>query len=245
MKLIMLPGMDGTGVLFGPLLAQLSDLDTEVVALPKEGPQDYPFLTEWVRERLPGEDFMILAESFSGPIAARLTRDAGSALKGVIFVGSFLSTPSPLAVSIARLLPVHQLARVPGASLFHRRLFLGPDADRETVNLFRRVIDDVPPATLKARLNSISTLQANNRLLSPTPAVYIRAKSDRLVSTRKAEEFAEAYSRLSVMEVEGPHFVLQANARGCAAAIRSAISLLATEAYDGLNGAPAPDTRPT
>lgn len=244
MKLVMLPGMDGTGALFGPLLAQLSDVDTEVVALPREGPQDYPFLTEWVRERLPGEDFMILAESFSGPIAARLTRDAGSALKGVIFVGSFLSTPSPLAISIARLLPIHQLARVPGASLFHRLLFLGPDADRETVTLFRRVIDDVPPAMLKARLHSISTL-TYNRFLSPTPAVYIRAKNDRLVSTGKAEEFAEAYSSLSIMDVEGPHFVLQANARECAVAIRSAISLLATGADNASSRASAPDTRPT
>lgn len=245
MKLIMLPGMDGTGVLFGPLLAQLSDVDTEVVALPQEGPQDYPFLTEWVRERLPGEDFMVLAESFAGPIAARLTRDAGSALKGVIFVGSFLSTPSPLAVSIAKFLPIHQLARAPGATLFHRLLFLGPDADRETVKLFRRVIKDVPPATLTARLSSISTLQANNRLLSPTPAVYIRAKSDRLVSTGKAEEFTEAYSRLSIMDVEGPHFVLQANARESAAAIRSAITLLETGADNASNGEPALDTRPT
>lgn len=48
MKLILLPGMDGTGMLFEPLLRELRELDTEVVPLPNSGPQDYASLAEVV-----------------------------------------------------------------------------------------------------------------------------------------------------------------------------------------------------
>lgn len=231
MKLVLLPGMDGTGLLFAPLLAELSGVDTQVIPLPKEGPQDYESLTRWVIERLPTEDHIILAESFSGAIAARVSLSACAALKGIVFVASFLSSPSALAVHAARLLPIRTLARLPGAVIVHRLLFLGQGTNRETTDLFCRVIDAVPHATLKARLHSISCLR-HTGFLSQCPAVYIKATDDRLVSPRKAQEFLEAYPNLSIKEVAGPHFVVQANAQGCAAVILDAVSLLKSKAGD-------------
>lgn len=225
MKLVLLPGMDGTGLLFSPLLAELHDVDTEVIPLSQEGPQDYDTLSRWVCDRLPKEEFILLAESFSGAIAAKISLRDRPALKGVIFVASFLSSPASLAVSTAKLLPIQVLSKFPGASIIHRLLFLGQSASQETVELFCRVIDTVPQSTLKARLDSISSLRYTD-YKSRLPAVYVQAKGDRLVRAHKVQEFTKAYPGLGIVKVGGPHFVIQANPKECVTAIRHAICLL-------------------
>lgn len=206
----------------------MSGYDTDVISLPQEGPQDYDTLSRWVCERLPEEDFILLAESFSGAIAAKISLRDMPALKGVIFVASFLSSPASLAVSIAKVLPIQVLSKFPGASIIHRLLFLGQGASQETVKLFCRVIDTVPELTLKARLDSISSLRYTG-CKSRLPAVYIQALGDRLVRAHKDQELMKAYSGLGIEKVDGPHFVIQANPKECAAAIRRAICLLTTK----------------
>ena len=66
MKIILLPGLDGTGDMFAPILSLLTDFDTEVISLPQSGSQDYETLCEHVKLSLPSEDFILIAESFSG-----------------------------------------------------------------------------------------------------------------------------------------------------------------------------------
>jgi hypothetical protein len=57
MKLVLLPGMDGTGELFAPVVSQLSDIECLVVPLPQSGAQDYKSLENYFRRKLPEEDF--------------------------------------------------------------------------------------------------------------------------------------------------------------------------------------------
>jgi len=56
MRIILLPGLDGTGDLFKPLLAQLSnDIKSNimVVSYPTDLELSYPALVEYVRGKLP------------------------------------------------------------------------------------------------------------------------------------------------------------------------------------------------
>jgi pimeloyl-[acyl-carrier protein] methyl ester esterase len=124
-KLILLPGLDGTGKLFSPLLKVLSKLDCEVIALPETGDQDYRTHTAWVRKRLPEQDFILIAESFSGPIAVALAQDGVENLKGIVFVATFLSAPNKKLIKLARFLPIQFLSSLPWATAFHRAFFLG------------------------------------------------------------------------------------------------------------------------
>lgn len=191
MKLVLLPGMDGTGKLFAPLIDFLPGLDIEIIRLPEGGSQDYDSLTDWLAQQLPEVDFLLLAESFSGPIAAKLSQRNHPHLKSILFVASFLSAPSVWKLAIARLLPVKLLSRLPGARIFYRGFCLGRHVSLDTLLLFESVLASVPEKVLKARLRSISTA-ACCPATSNLPVTYIRALNDRLVPAHAVKNFLVA-----------------------------------------------------
>ena len=122
MKLILLPGLDGTGELFAPLVAHLgADIETRVVAYPPDGSQRYTDLLEYVRASLPvDEPFVLLGWSFSGPLALMIAAEHPENFRGVILCASFQSNPRPLA---RWLMPVTQpwlfrLFPMPGSAAF-------------------------------------------------------------------------------------------------------------------------------
>ena len=70
MKLICLPGFDGSGEAFALFIEELTpSVNTQIIAYPPDRPLGYAALTDWVRERIPrDEQYALLAESFSGPL---------------------------------------------------------------------------------------------------------------------------------------------------------------------------------
>ena len=76
MRWILLPGMDGVG-LFSQFIEALGpDQDYLVLSYPTNLPLSYDQLTTLVRESLQDEtDYILIAESFSGPIAIRLATE--------------------------------------------------------------------------------------------------------------------------------------------------------------------------
>lgn len=73
MQLILLPGLDGTGELFRPLLPYLGQQALQVLPLPRDTSQDYADLTHTILEQLPkNEGFVLLGESFSGALALKI-----------------------------------------------------------------------------------------------------------------------------------------------------------------------------
>lgn len=226
MKLVLLPGMDGTGILFGPLLANIQGIEVIVLPLPNEGAQDYKSLAEYILKRLPDEDFILVAESFSGGIAALLSQLAVPHLKGIIFVASFLSAPKKLLAHFASLLPIRQLAHLPLSGIVYRLLFLGKDAGNKEIELFKTVIEAVPTRALQLRLKVIAQTKYDG-FKSSVPAVYIGAAHDMLVNPQKRLEFVQAYSDITFAQLDGPHFILQAKAKEGATAIIEAVRLLA------------------
>ncbi len=208
MKLVLLPGLDGTGDMFAPLLSTLEGFDVEVVPLPQTGNQDYETLTRYVMDRLPEEKFVLVAESFSAPIGAMLAARSIPQIKGIVFVATFLSAPNKLLLSLSKIMPLKVLARLPFAKSAFRVLFLGKEADDNLAVLFQNTVRDLSSAVMKARLTSIQTLALELPEIE-LPAVYILPSSDRLVPKSQSLKFKIYFKRLLVKEVEGPHFLLQ------------------------------------
>jgi hypothetical protein len=73
MKWILLPGFDGTGTLFAPFLRALPPgIEPVVVTYPADRNPSADELVGFVLKRLPeSEPFVLIAESFSGPIALK------------------------------------------------------------------------------------------------------------------------------------------------------------------------------
>src|SRR4051812_248219 len=94
--LVLLPGLDGTGELFAAFIAALPGRDVRVIAYPADRAMTYSQLEEFVREGLPrGEDYFLLAESFSGPIGISIAATTPPRLKGLILCGTFATNPLP------------------------------------------------------------------------------------------------------------------------------------------------------
>lgn len=239
MKWVLLPGMDGTGLLLADLLPELlqhelrvktlAANDILVLSLPMSGPQDYATLAEHIRPQLPKTDFMLLAESFSGGIAARLALQGCAHLQGVVFVAAFLSAPTPRLVQLAACLPLARLARLPLSSWLFRGFFLGFGATPEQIKACRQAITAVPASILKARLQVIARSQYHYqpmRAKSHIPAVYIQARHDRLIAKHKYLEFKQAFANIRLRTLSGPHFILQAQPKESALCIINAFKLL-------------------
>ncbi|MEQ9507585.1 MAG: hypothetical protein RLN92_00950, partial [Alloalcanivorax xenomutans] len=159
MKLVLLPGMDGTGLLFRDVLAHLTSLECEVIPLPHAGPQDIDRLARHVASRLPQSDYVMLAESFSGKIAETLLLRGDPNLKAVIFVASFLSRPGWLLPRLAAALPIKALLALPASSLAIRWFLMGRQASDETITRFRQAVRPVPRKVLGQRLGQIAGMR--------------------------------------------------------------------------------------
>ena len=225
MKLVLLPGMDGTGNLFSPLLKELSSNDCLLLSLPSTGNQDYPSITKQIKAKLPLEDFILVAESFSGPIGAELARSNIPNMKGVIFVASFLSSPNKRLIELARLLPLRVLSHLPFFRYFYKSLFLGTRASDELVNLFQATLDSLPMSLINSRLKTMHSLVSSQQK-SNIPAAYIQASRDKLVSANKISEFQLCFSDLNIKVVDGPHFILQPNPKECVQVINELVFAL-------------------
>jgi pimeloyl-ACP methyl ester carboxylesterase len=80
----------------------------------------------------------------------------------------------------------------------------------------------VSPSTLLARLKAIVRVDVRDALKDiKLPTLYLRGTEDRLVP-RSAGQLYLQYARAGrVVDIEGPHFLLQARPQAAAAAIRT------------------------
>src|SRR5690625_755853 len=97
MKWVFLPGLDGAGIFFEPFLKVLpKEIEPVVFAYPGEEKLDYDQLFEWLLPQLPkGEPFLVIAESFGGPLAVRLAAAGPAGMVGAVVSASFVINPLP------------------------------------------------------------------------------------------------------------------------------------------------------
>ena len=222
-RLVLLPGLNGSSALFAPLLEHLHPaLNVQMLSLPAQGQQDYPSLTDCLKSQLGESPFVLLGESFSGPLAYRLARDNPPGLRGVIFAASFLSRPHPL-LALTKHLPLPKALLKQNSLL---RLFcLDQSASAALIELLQEEIEAMPPALLRARLASLSALQAPTGCIS-LPALQLLPGRDRLVTRHASAGLQRHCSQLQQVVIEGPHFLLQSQPQACARAIEGFIEVL-------------------
>lgn len=215
MRLVLLPGLNGSSALFAPLLAELEDIDCQVLELPEHGPQDYPSLADALMEQLGTTPFVLLGESYSGPLAYQLALRQPTGLRGVIFAASFLSRPNPALALLAHLPMPQTLATQPWLL---RALCLGKTADEHMLQRVQREIRRLDPRLLRTRLATLAGLQAPTQTLH-LPCLHLWPQQDRLVADSTAERLSKACTDIRQVRLDGPHFILQTRPKACANAI--------------------------
>ena len=93
---VLLPGLDGTEVFFRPLMERLPPTILPLALnYPDAGPHGYPGLLDFVRQKLTRfPHYVVLASSFSGPLAVMLAAAEQQKVRGVILVATFASSPN-------------------------------------------------------------------------------------------------------------------------------------------------------
>ena len=218
-RMVLLPGMDGTGALFERFRAAAPPgIATDVVALPAE-PLTYAQLEATVAPAAAlTPDTVLLAESFSGPLALALA--ARAPVAAVVLVNSFIRSPVP--ARLARM-ATPMFFRLPVPEVLLRRMLLGPDADAALVGELRAALRRVPARTLAARVAGIASVDAGPALdalvRAGRPLLYLRGSADRIVGDGSVEGIRARAPGVVVRRVPGPHLLLQASPAAAWAAI--------------------------
>jgi pimeloyl-ACP methyl ester carboxylesterase len=211
MTLVLLPGMDGTGELFSALVAALEpERHVIVVRYPVSDAMDYNQLEAVARSALPPDTpYILLGESFSGPIAVSIAASAPGQLKGLILSCTFVRNPRPLFARLRFFVSKLPISLAPLGLVSH--LLLGKFS---TINLraeITQAISQVSVSALRARLKAVLAVDVSAKLDQITvPILYLRATHDRVVPRAASELISRLSSGTRVVELDAPHFLLQA-----------------------------------
>jgi pimeloyl-[acyl-carrier protein] methyl ester esterase len=217
--LIILPGLDGTGARLVEFARRLAPVEGHIVGYPRDRPLGYDGLETLVRAALPVRGrFFLLAESFAGPLAIRIATDPPPGLAGVILCGTFAKNPFPW------LRPVRGLAvRLPIKSLprwLRAPMLWGSGDPRRAPPQALRSMAAVDAAVIRRRLAEVFDLDDTQRLERVAlPVLVLAARRDRIVPRRATRGIAAALRAAELVEIDGPHLLLQSRPAECAAAV--------------------------
>jgi pimeloyl-ACP methyl ester carboxylesterase len=219
-KLVLLPGLDGTGKLFVEFLKAL-DLGSsaQVVSYPPDIPLGYDELEPLVRAALPTRGrFVILGESFSGPLAIRIAAHPPPALVGLILCVTFASNPYPhlaWARGLAALLPLKSLPR-----WLRAPLMWGSASPSKAPRQSERAMAGVDAAVIRRRIAALLSVDETAALAKiSVPTLVLCATGDRVISKAASMRLMHGIRHAQRLDVDGPHLLLKTRPKECAAAV--------------------------
>lgn len=208
--LVLLPGLDGTGLLFTDFAASLNqEVKLIVVAYPTDKVLNHAELETFIQSFLPSNQaYFLLAESFSGPIAISIAASSPPGLLGLILCCSFARNPLPLFAPFRFVLDVIPAVSLPMRLLNY--LLLGRFSTPALRGALSSALANVDPRVLRARA-SATLIADHSALLSSiqVPVLYLRASEDRVVSRASSELVVSFAPQTKVIEFAAPHFLLQ------------------------------------
>jgi pimeloyl-ACP methyl ester carboxylesterase len=204
--IVLLPGMDGTGKLFAPLIDRLKGAATPVaVSYPTTEPLGYTELIALARKALPeNQPYVLLGESFSGPIAIRLAAERPNGLIGLALCASFVSSPMSWLRPFRSLLPAAPIG-ILARTLGPKRL-MGRFQTPALTQLVREVLSRVSTRVLRARIRAAMDVDASTQLAQvDVPTIYMRATEDALLPRAAVDQYRRSAAAGSVVDIIGPH----------------------------------------
>ena len=209
MRALLLPGMDGSGALLGEFVSAMRpEFQVDVVAYPTDRILGYHSLQALAVEHLPRDTpFLLIGESFSGPIAIRIAATRPQGLIGLVLCASFAASPQPW------LRPFRPLLRLPWPKPPTRLLMpamMGRWTTQEWMHREQAALADMPAAVARERLSEVLKVDASADLARiGCPILYLQASHDRLVPPRCWREIQTLRPTAKRVRLQGPHFLLQ------------------------------------
>jgi pimeloyl-[acyl-carrier protein] methyl ester esterase len=153
------------------------------------------------------EPYVLVAESFSGPIALRASHRRPPT--AVVLCASFGKCPLPrLLIRTLRAIG-STLFSAPPPEWFTRRYLIG-EAPEDVLALFNAAISAVSPHVLAHRfavLLEFTKEYASGEMKSPL--LYLQATRDRLIGPSNARFLRRLHPAARIERIESPHMILQ------------------------------------
>ncbi len=227
--LVLMPGMDGTGLSFEPLLPFFpADAKVTIVRYPTDKLLSFDETVECAALQIPaGDPPIVIAESFSGPVGIQMIGSGRVKAKALILCATFAKSPCPIVWRIMSFLRLPLLIRPDMPKRFFK-IVIGEDKlIADLLPLWRKVHADVPARVMHHRLKIINSVDVTRWLKElPVPCCYLQAVNDRVVPSSCVEEIKKCVPLLEVKRINAPHFILQAQPRECLNAIEEFMNLI-------------------
>jgi pimeloyl-ACP methyl ester carboxylesterase len=163
-----------------------------------------------VRPLLPRRRFVLLAESFSGPIAIRLAAERPRGLAALVLAATFLHRPLDPLLHPVRGLVGARLFGLPMPAAAIRHFLAGPDAPDAVVAEVQRAVAAVSPEVLAHRSAEALRVDVRDALAGvDVPILFLAPTRDRLIRRDAYEDVLALRPDAEVAPIEAPHMVLQ------------------------------------
>jgi pimeloyl-ACP methyl ester carboxylesterase len=207
-KLILLPGMDGTGDLFAPLLEYIpAAFGPRVIRYPTHQMFGYDQLLNRIEDELVSEESIILlGESFSGPLAIRYAARHPAQVRALILAVSFARFSIPWFIVEC----FKRFARARPTDWMLRWMLASREAPVSMIHQLRRTLRKVDPLVIAHRIAQVSCVDVRSELSGcRMPVLYLCASDDRIVRTSRRREIEQACPGVVVRTLASPHLLLQ------------------------------------
>ena len=225
--LIFLPGLHGTAELFEDLIDHLNLLDlnfrSTLISYPTDLDQSYQALFRWLCSHIALDQqnsdakTVIIAESFSTPLALKLADKFPQQISAVVIAGGFCASPANPGFAILPLRPLFMLS--PPRSVV-RQLLTGPKSSSKLVDKVRSVAKQVPSNLLTQRIRSVLTLEEEQTPILPnTPVLLLQAQHDAIIPWDTQNQLEQHLPHAQSHWLDSPHLLLQVHPKTCASHI--------------------------
>jgi pimeloyl-ACP methyl ester carboxylesterase len=226
-RLVLLPGMDGTGELFAEFMRMIPDpKHIQALCYPTGASPSYRQLLAMVQTMVPESDpYFLLAESYSTPLAIEFAATNPPNLKGLILCTGFATSPltGPKRVLASLIAPLLFRSRIPSAAINH--FLIGPNAPESLRLAVRKAISSVEPSVMTARLRAVLCSDMRRALSKvAVPLLYVQAKRDKRISPSCLTEIRRIRPDTRVQQIDGPHLIVQREPKQVAEAVAKFIA---------------------
>ena len=212
-----MPGLDGTGKLFSPIIPLLEQhFELSIVTYPDlDSFSDYIDCAQRQLPETPG--FSLLAESFSGPVAMALMARQPDQIGASVLAATFVRSPLAALTRMANYIP-EQVFSIGALSEFVLDVYETEDEDfSETQPLPLNITEQVDGGLLKQRIAVLSRIDISAMLPDiEVPILYLHALRDRIVTETDAQMIEEYLPDVHRVDIDAPHLLLQTQPQQCA-----------------------------
>ncbi len=213
-KILILPGLDGTGKLLRRFIQAAPDsVRCEAVIYDPHFITLDDFVSTVVTKLGCDDKIILIAESFSGPIATQVALRIPERIAAIIFATSFVQPPHKPLLSLTRFMPAFSFDIARAALV--KRFCLNGVGDENMIDEALAVVRALRSATIKRRFTVLDHLPSGQAMQRDMPVLSLYAASDRLMTPSATSSIARTFAKTTCVAVEAPHFLLLTRAEEC------------------------------